>query len=101
MLIEFISHWDKRKLYLLRTKLSKQGMPNVYINEDLSKPQSELFFLARKARQEKLIKSAWTFNGSIFIKRLNGADIMIISKTDLKENVPSFDLAKYRPTPGK
>lgn len=95
ILIRFASHWDKRKLYFLRTKLSSKGMIAVFINEDLAKDQSEIFFYARRAKQEKLIKTTWSLNGTVFIKKLDGKDIFIVSKDDLVKSLPGFDLSKY------
>ena len=95
ILVRFTSHWDKRKLYFQRMKLSKVGMTAVFINEDLMKDQSEIFYYTRRAKQDKLIKTTWSFNGSIFIKRLNGVDVLITSKDDLLRNLPGFDPSKY------
>lgn len=65
----FSSIWDKRKMLLGKTKLRENGVENVFFNEDLTKPQAELFFHARQARQQKFIVSTWCRNGLIYVKK--------------------------------
>lgn len=96
ILLSFNSHWDKRKLYAARIKLRLKGMPNRYINEDMAKSQSEIFFFARKAKQDRMIKNTWTLNGCVYIRRNDGTEVLLVSANDLKSAVPLFDIAKYR-----
>ena len=90
------NHWDRRKLFAARIKLKSCGYKNIYINEDLPKKQSEVFFLARKARQEKLLNNTWTSSGTIILKTKEGVEIAVLSIEDLKKAINGFDPAKYR-----
>ena len=93
ILVTFDNLWDRRKLFAARIKLKSKGYTNVYINEDLTKNQATIFFLARKAKMEKLITNTWTSNGSVTIKTLFGTDTITVA--DLKAVTPGFDHTKY------
>ena len=87
------SHWDKRKLYDTRTTLKDHGYENVYINEDLTPKQSELFFHARKAKNQKLIHTTWTDNGAISIRTRQGVQAIKVSSIEaLKSLVPDYNM---------
>lgn len=96
ILVSMNNHWDKRKLYAARMKLRQKGMASTFINEDLFKLQSEIFFYARKAKQDKTIKTTWTTNGSVFIKTNSGVDFLVRSIEDIKSAVPNFDIDKHK-----
>ena len=96
ILVSMSNHWDKRKLYAARVKLRLKGMPQTFINEDLFKLQSEVFYYARKLKQDKLIKTTWTSDGSVFIRTTNGVDFLIGSVDDIRKAVPDFNIAKYK-----
>jgi hypothetical protein len=85
------TYWDKRKLYGARTTLKDKGYTNVYINEDLPPTQGEIFYHARQAKNQKLIKSTWSENGTIQIKPLDTEQALPVSSLDkLKELIPDY-----------
>jgi hypothetical protein len=87
------TYWDKRKLYAARTTLQDNNYADVYINEDLPSKQAELFFRARQARKQKLIKSAWTENGLITIRIAEGGQALTIGSIEkLTELVPEYTI---------
>ena len=69
ILVEFSCHWDKRKVYAARLKLKNAGREGVFINEDLTKDQKHIFYEARQALKNKLISTAWTYDGITHISR--------------------------------
>jgi hypothetical protein len=84
------SYWDKRKIFAKRTSLKEAGYNNVFVNEDLSKGQAEVFFHSRKAKQQKLIQTTWTQNGSIYVKMATN-DIQLIPTLErLRQLVPLY-----------
>ena len=84
------SHWDKRMVYAKRIALKNAGYENIFINEDISKVQSEVFFHAWKAKQQKLVGSTCTQNGSIHVKMENGDVLLIPSVERLMKMVPLY-----------
>ena len=69
ILVEFSCHWDKRKVYAARLKLKNAGREGVFVNEDLTKDQKHIFYEARQALKNKLISTAWTYDGITHISR--------------------------------
>lgn len=67
---------DKTTLFKRRKEIGKItaescGLQesNIYFNEDLTVENQKLFKLARDARKQKLVQSAYTFNGSVYVKK--------------------------------
>ena len=52
----------------LKSHLKSSGYKDVYINEDLTKSRSQVFFQARKLQKDGHVKSTWTSDGVILIK---------------------------------
>ena len=82
ILVSFNNCWDRKKLYMARMKLRSAGLNKVFINEDLTKNQSELFFHARKAKQNKRVHNTWTNNGSVFIRLKKDTEEMILKSVE-------------------
>ena len=68
-IVDFSCHWDKSSLYKERTNLKSKGHSGVYINEVLNQIQGKIFYLARCAKKQELIKTTWTKDGSVFISK--------------------------------
>ena len=68
ILVSCDNYWDKRKMYAARTTLRNNGYENTYINEDLPPRQGEIYYHARQAKKQELIKSTWTDHGVVYIK---------------------------------
>ena len=104
ILVEFNSCWDKRAAYKARVKCYDNDYKGVYINEDLTEEQADLFFYARAAKKQKLVKSAWTMNGASFIsKTVRGEQEMIevTSKEHLKALIPKLRMPKTKKASSK
>jgi hypothetical protein len=67
-----------------KTIRDRNDCKGIYINEHLTTTASKLFNSARQICKDKKINSAWSWNGRIFIKLLDGHTIKNISSlTDL------------------
>ena len=55
-------------------------LKNVYINEDLTKTRSNIFFLARQLLKKEKIAQLWTTNGKIMIKDYEGTIYNVSNK---------------------
>ena len=90
-----IDCWDKRAAYKARIKCYGSGYKGVYVNEDLTEEQTDLFLFALAAKKQKLVKSAWTMNGASYIsKTVRGEQEMIevTSKEHIKALVPKLNV---------
>ena len=84
------SFYDSRKSMAKREFDSKTlGFPTndkIYINEQLSKPMRELFFMARQRKKELCFKYCWTFHGTVYMRKEKSSDpIRISSSACLKD----------------
>ena len=80
ILVELGNHWDRKKLYAARSKLtsytveandeSTKPYKKVFFNEDLDKQQASLFYKGRLAKKNGLIKSIWTFGCQVYFAKL-------------------------------
>ena len=103
-LVEFNSCWDKRAAYKARTQLKGKNYRNVFFNEDLTEDQADLFYLARSAKKQDLVKSAWTLNGSTFIsKTIDGEQEMqeVSSRAHLQALLPKMRMPAIKNPPKK
>src|SRR6218665_3222060 len=67
VLVEFTSKLTKDKLYQSRKMLKPSDGhfgPQIFINENLTRHNANLFCCARKLIREKKISAAWSMNGA-------------------------------------
>lgn len=69
IVVTFASKMVRDRVYALRKALHKDRTSKIYINEHLTKPNSEIFARARKLVKDKKLLSAWTWNGHVYLKR--------------------------------
>ena len=70
VLVEFSSHWEKRKFYSARNKLkNSENYSNVFFNEDLDKQAAMLYYKGRSAKKSGRIKSIWTYGCQVFFSK--------------------------------
>ena len=55
ILLELANPWDKRKMYAARLNLKALNLKSIYINEDLTKSASEIFYNTRQAKKQNFI----------------------------------------------
>ena len=68
-LIRFNNHATQQQFYEMRFKL-KNSFPGVYVNEDLTRDNADLFKRARELRRNHKILSTWTKNCVIYVKTI-------------------------------
>ena len=94
ILVELGNHWDRKKLYAARSKLttytveenavSTKPYKKVYFNEDLDKQQASLFYKGRLAKKNGSIKSIWTFGCQVYFAKLGSqAPIALTAESQL------------------
>ena len=79
-------HFHETKFSLLK-KASKLKNSNIYINEHLTKKNSDIFYKARQLRKVNKLHSCWTINGSTFIKLTENSNKKRISHIDELEDL--------------
>lgn len=66
ILVTLNSVWEARAIYMERIPALRNT--GIYIDEDLNREESLLFFMARKLKKKQLISSTWTTDGEVYIK---------------------------------
>ena len=85
IIVKFTSYRARRALYSKRMNLRHTNAGrNVFINEDLTAKRSELLFNARKYVKDKLIRSAYSSDGRIYVKDQNDLRRQITVQADLR-----------------
>ena len=59
--------WDAQLIYSQRVRQLKDK--NIYISEDLTMAESNLFYKARQLKKKKIIHSTWTKEGKIYVRQ--------------------------------
>ena len=97
ILVKFVSHKVKSKLYKERTKLknvkindlfpsypSRPGIHRIYLNENLTAYTKTILEEANRRKRDGTLLSVWTLDGKIFGKTSpSGSPIKILSEEDL------------------
>lgn len=68
IIVKFASYRTRRKVYSARNKTKVNGYQGVFINEDITKPRSQLLFKARKMVKSNLLKNAWSSGDNILVR---------------------------------
>jgi len=79
-LVTFNSIWELKSIYRERVRALRNS--NIYISEDLTRDEAQLFFLARKLKRRNLIQSTWTEEGDTYIVEKTGAVPRMLMKDD-------------------
>lgn len=84
IIVKFATYNARQRLYMKRTELrDSEATVNLYINEDLTKTRSKLLFDARSLVRVKLIKSAYSSDGKIFIRDTDDRRQLIKNDSDI------------------
>ncbi|CAG9760229.1 unnamed protein product [Ceutorhynchus assimilis] len=74
--VELCSKQDRSALFKRRKEIGKITADScglqggiIYFNEDLTIENQKLFKLARDARRQKTVEAAYTYNGSVYVKK--------------------------------
>ena len=87
--VKFKNIWKKRLTYRNRIQLRSR----IYINEDLTKEKSQLFYQCRNMKKQKAIKTTWTQDGTVYIRTNEDEKLMINNQKELTDA-----LAKHKGT---
>lgn len=69
IIVKFTSYRSRQKLFNIRANAKGKELYNkVFINEDLSRARSNVFFKARLLARKGQIQSAWTSDGTILLR---------------------------------
>ena len=70
-----------------------ENSTRVYINEDLNAPRAHLFSTVRQLQKKKYFNQAWSYNGTIRVKDMQGMVKIISNTDDIKTCLPNVDLS--------
>lgn len=85
IIVKFATYRARQSLYMKRLDLrDKDSWSNVFVNEDLTARRNELLFFARQYVKTKILKSAYSSDGKIFVKDNRDKKHMIHTKEDLE-----------------
>ncbi len=91
--VTFASTAKKNIMYSARKKIPYDAEEPIYINEDLTKFRSLLFYQARKLKQRSKIFGTWTQDGNVLIKLKEHSQPQAIeTNAELKEVLCSEEL---------
>ena len=83
VLVEFSSHWEKRKFYSARNKLKESAnFSRVFFNEDLDKNSAELYYKGRNAKKSGSIKSIWTYGCQVFFSKHGSQEPILLTNEE-------------------
>ena len=83
LIVKFTNYRAREKVYGARMKLRKFDQ-KIFINENLTKERSQLFWKIKKANKNK-DHQIWTQDGTIVVKSPNGTRIKIARESDLSK----------------
>ena len=93
ILLELANPWDKRKIYAARLNLKALNLKTIYINEDLTKSASEIFYNTRQEKKQNLIAKTWTNNGTVYVAKIGEKiPVPINSIETLQEMYPTLKI---------
>ena len=80
LLITLQSVWDVRQIYRERIQVLRNT--GIYIQEDLTKENSFLFYQARKLKKKKIIVNTWTQEGEVYFKEKQDSTPKLLNPND-------------------
>lgn len=72
IIVKLSTYRARERLFKNRSKLKNSELNGTFINEDLTKPRSELLYQARLRVKSKLLLGAWSSDGRILVKGRDG-----------------------------
>ena len=90
ILVKFVSYQPRKRVFDERKTLRTiEGLSRVYINEDLTKYNSELAYQARVLRRDGRLVDTFTRDCKIFVRRFAGDPVVMVRNTTELENAAS------------
>jgi DNA repair exonuclease SbcCD ATPase subunit len=93
IIVKYNSMYARDALYDGRKQMVKKNVTtntlgiegkdsNIFINEQLSKQESDLFYRVRQRKKDLSYKYAWTFHGHVFMRKDKASDAVRIKSED-------------------
>lgn len=84
IIVKFVSYRSRSSFYWGKSKLKGSAdFKGVYINEDLTSQRANLLRSARQLVKNKALLGAWSSDGRIYVKQLDGTKSTIRCKDDI------------------
>lgn len=77
IIVKLATYRARHNLYEQKAKLKFCGYKNTFINENLTRARSELYYLTRQLVKAKMIHGTWTSDGVIIVKPVDGFDVRL------------------------
>lgn len=77
--VKFNNTWTRRAVYQARVQLQNVE-DRIYVNEILTKENSNIYFESRQMKKKKLIHSCWTWMGDVFVKKHKNSEAQMVEK---------------------
>lgn len=87
VIVKFTSYRMRNMVFRSKSRLKADRTKKIFINEDLTKFRSELFFKTRQLKKKQQIADCWTFDGRVLLKNSRGVVTAINSQDDLEQAV--------------
>ena len=69
IIVKFATYRSRQKLFKQRKSLRDHtDLKHIFINEELTKTRSELFYQARMLAKSRCISKTWTYDGNIYVE---------------------------------
>ena len=79
--VQLHSLWKRKQIYQARSKLKDTS---IYLAENLTRQQQNIFYQCRKLRKSRVITSTWTYDCTIYIRTRDGVQHAVETEEDLK-----------------
>ena len=87
MIVKFATYRARNRVFRAKAQLRQSDVQNIFINEDLTRERSELFYKARRMKKTRQIMDCWTSDGKILLKTNQGAVKSVVSLEELEQTV--------------
>ena len=87
-IVRFMNRDKRNEIFLKRhtpkfwNEFPIQSMEHLFVNENLTKKKKRLFWMTKQKAKSIRYKFYWTFNGTIFIRKQEGSDKIILHKEE-------------------
>ena len=84
VILKLATYRVRARIFSQRAKL-RHCRDKIYINEDLTKMRSNLFWKARQRKKDGKLSDCWTYDGNILVKTSNGKIVRIDDEKHLQD----------------
>jgi len=81
VIVRFTNRKIRDRVYNARRELRNMST-RIFVNEDLNQTTNKLFFHVRHLVKSRIIHSAWTYTGNVFVKETSASRPKRITSTD-------------------